>query len=105
MPSDPRKIDPSAAPARTPLGVMIGVAGGHGVHPAGASGRPSIIHSVYVEDLDAHCKNARAEGTVFSQRWGTSLSVIVSTSASIRSCIAGAFTSCCVEANGEEIAG
>jgi len=51
---------------QTPLGgaLMIGGAGGHGVYPPGASGRPSMILSVYVEDLDAHCKNARAGGAV-----------------------------------------
>jgi uncharacterized glyoxalase superfamily protein PhnB len=60
-----------------PLGgvVMIGSAGGHGVYPPGSSGRPSMILSIYVEDVDAHCENARAVGAVIvadpeNKPWG-----------------------------------
>ena len=48
----------------TPLGgrVMLGGAGGHGVFPPGAQGRPSTLLCVYVDDVNAHCARARGAG-------------------------------------------
>jgi uncharacterized glyoxalase superfamily protein PhnB len=42
--------------------VMLGSPGGHGVFPPAASGRPSMLLSVYVDDADAHCVRARGAG-------------------------------------------
>lgn len=52
------------AEVATPLGglIMLGSDGGHGVYAPGAGGRPSMILSVFVDDVDAHCAAARAAG-------------------------------------------
>ncbi len=42
--------------------IMLGSPGGHGVYPPAASGRPSMLLCVYVEDAKAHCARARAAG-------------------------------------------
>ena len=42
--------------------IMLGGPGGHGTFPPKGAGAPSLHLSVYVDDVDAHCAQARAAG-------------------------------------------
>ena len=45
-------------------GIMIGAPGGHGAFSPRTLGGPSLLLTVYITDVDAHCERARAAGAV-----------------------------------------